>query len=157
MHEPMPHVESIVKRAEAQCKERGVRMTPKRKQVLSALIRSESAMSAYELADYCQREYGQSMPAMSVYRILDFLEAERFAHKLNVANKYIACAHIACGHEHDVAQFLICSRCLRVEEITVSKSAIDELQRSVDAAGFSLVTPQLEMNCVCDKCDDKAN
>ena len=51
-------------------------------------------MSAYELVDYCKETYGVSPPPMSVYRILDFLQQERLVHKLNLANKYIACAHI---------------------------------------------------------------
>ena len=111
-------------------------------------------MSAYELVDYCKKEFGENLPPMSVYRILDFLEEEHLVHKLNLANKYIACAHITCGHEHGIPQFLICSNCQRVEEIRINKSTINTLKNNVEDAGFHLISPQLEMNCLCDSCKD---
>jgi len=146
------NIESVLDEAELRCKEQGVRLTDKRKQVLSGLLQSDGALSAYELADYCRKAYGHSIPAMSVYRILDFLQSQHLVHKLNLANKYVACAHITCEHDHGVPQFLICGNCQRVEEISVAKSTINALKRSVDKAGFHLVSPQLEMNCLCQDC-----
>ncbi|WP_423893633.1 Fur family transcriptional regulator [Candidatus Pelagadaptatus aseana] len=141
-------------RAEDSCRAHGARLTNKRKQVLSGLLKSEKAMSAYELVDFCRDEYGESLPPMSVYRILEFLQQESLVHKLSLANKYIACAHIACDHDHGVPQFLICSHCQRVEEITINQATIDTLKQNVESAGFHLVSPQLEMNCLCDRCKD---
>jgi Fur family zinc uptake transcriptional regulator len=77
-------------------------------------------------------------------------------HKLDLANKYIACAHITCNHDHGVPQFLICGTCQRVDEITVDKSVIDTLKATIENAGFMLASPQLEMNCLCKQCSDKA-
>lgn len=148
----MSKINQIIDHAEQHCKSHGSRLTDKRKQVLSGLLKSEKALSAYELIDICKAEYGEAMPAMSMYRILDFLQSEHLVHKLNLANKYIACSHIACDHDHEVPQFLICSECQKVEEISISKSTISELQKNVEHAGFRLVTPQLEMNCICEDC-----
>lgn len=145
-------VDTVIDEAEQRCREHGARLTTKRKQVLSGLLHSESALSAYELVDYCRSEYGHSIPAMSVYRILDFLQDQRLVHKLNLANKYVACAHIACDHDHGVSQFLICGKCQRVEEVSIKKSTINALRRSVEEAGFELVSPQLEMDCLCQDC-----
>ena len=152
----MISVESVIDEAERRCKERGARLTEKRKQVLSGLLSSDTALSAYELVNYCNSEYGQSLPAMSVYRILDFLQEQRLVHKLNLANKYVACAHITCDHDHGVPQFLICGSCQRVEEISVAKSTINALKRSVQDAGYQLVSPQLEINCICGDCADES-
>ena len=152
----MVNVDSVLKEAEQLCKQRGVRLTDKRKQVLSGLVRSGTALSAYELVDYCREEYGNSIPPMSVYRILDFLQGQRLVHKLNLANKYVACAHITCAHDHGVPQFLICGGCQRVEEINVAQSTINALNRNVEEAGFHLVSPQLEMNCLCHNCFDQS-
>ena len=146
------NVESVIDEAEHRCREQGARLTEKRKQVLSGLLNSNTALSAYELVDYCKEEYGQSLPAMSVYRILGFLQEQHLVHKLNLANKYVACAHITCDHDHGVPQFLICSVCQRVEEISLAKSMINALKSSVDEAGFQLMSPQLEINCVCKEC-----
>ncbi|MCW8876032.1 MAG: transcriptional repressor [Kangiellaceae bacterium] len=151
----MQTVRSIINHAEKHCKSNGSRLTQKRKQVLEGLLQSEKALSAYELADYCAKKFDQSLPAMSVYRILEFLQQEQLVHKLNLANKYVACSHITCDHAHDVPQFLICSNCQRVEEISINKSMIEELQLNVEEAGFHLASPQLEMNCICDQCIDK--
>ena len=87
----MNRVDRIVEHAEQHCKSHGGRLTVKRKQVLAGLIQSEKALSAYELIDVCKQQSGESMPAMSVYRILEFLEDEHLVHKLSLANKYVAC------------------------------------------------------------------
>ncbi|MBU2884357.1 transcriptional repressor [Gilvimarinus agarilyticus] len=148
----MNRTESIIQQAELHCQSRGSRLTAKRKQVLSGLIESGKAMSAYELIDFCKQHYGDSFSAMSIYRILEFLEEEHLAHRLNIANKYVACAHINCEHEHDTPQFLICRKCHKVREIRIKADTITNLKTNVADAGFTLSTPQLEMNCLCNDC-----
>ncbi|GGQ04856.1 Fur family transcriptional regulator [Shewanella litoralis] len=148
----MNNIDTIIEHAEQNCKSHGSRLTTKRKQVLSLLVQTSKALSAYDLIDLFVKENGEKIPAMSVYRILDFLEAEHLVHKLKLANKYIACSHITCKHDHGVPQFLICSVCNVVKEITVNKSTINELNQSVEKAGFKLVSPQLEINCICNDC-----
>ena len=142
----------LIERAEQHCKSHGARLTNKRKQVLSGLLQSDKALSAYELADYCKNKFGENIPAMSVYRILAFLQDEQLVHRLKLANKFAACAHIACDHAHAVPQFLICGQCQRVKEITISKSTINKLRQSVEDAGFHLRSPQLEMDSLCERC-----
>lgn len=97
-------IHEVINQAEQRCTDRGARLTVKRKQVLSGLLYSKTALSAYELVDFCHKEYGYAIPAMSVYRILAFLQNQKLVHKLNLANKYVACAHIACSHDHEVPQ-----------------------------------------------------
>lgn len=148
----MKHIDGIIQHAEQHCKAHGTRLTVKRKQVLAGLIQSGKALSAYELIDFCKEQYAESIPAMSVYRILEFLEKELLVHKLNLANKYVACAHISCDHAHGVPQFLICGKCSKVKEINIKPSTVADLQLTVREAGFKLISPQLEMNCLCDDC-----
>jgi len=148
-------VDSIIDFAEQHCKAHGSRLTLKRKQILSDLIKSEKALSAYELIDIYKQELDEAIPAMSMYRILQFLEDEHLVHKLNLANKYVACAHISCDHAHSVPQFLICGDCNKVEEISIPKPTMAALQKNVEQAGFQLTSPQLEMNCVCNDCNEK--
>ena len=93
---------------------------------------------------------------MSVYRILAFLQDEQLAHKLKLANKFVACTHIACDHAHGVPQFLICGQCQRVKEIAIKKSTINTLRQSVEEAGFHLISPQLEMDSLCERCMSNA-
>jgi len=146
------NTQKIIERAEQRCKTHGARLTNKRKQVLSGLLQSEKAFSAYELVDYCKSEFGEKIPPMSVYRILAFLQEEQLVHKLKLANKFVACIHIACDHAHGVSQFLICGQCQRVKEIAIKESTIDTLRQSVEEAGFHLLSPQLEMDSLCEDC-----
>jgi len=143
---------NIIDHAEQLCKQRGSRLTKKRKQVLSGLLQSDRALSAYELVDYCKENFEEALPAMTVYRILEFLENESLVHKLHLANRYVACRHITCAHEHEVQQFLICTNCQRVKEISINKNTLASLQENIEAAGYKLVSPQLEMNCLCESC-----
>lgn len=151
----MNKVQQIIDRAEQQCKTHGSRLTDKRKQVLSGLLKSGKALSAYELIDICKSEFGETLQAMSMYRILEFLQNEHLVHKLNLTNKYVACSHISCDHDHGTPQFLICDQCQKVEEMHLSPSTIAELKKSVEDAGFHLVSQQLEMSCICKTCKAK--
>ncbi len=148
----MSNLKATMDSAEKQCQLRGTRLTQKRKTVLKSLVKSKHAMTAYELADHCKEELGESIPAMSVYRILEFLENENLVHKLKLANRYVACIHIACDHRHVAPQFLICTQCYKVEEIDISRSTMSALRRNVESAGFELVSEQIELDCVCASC-----
>lgn len=148
-------VDKAVSKAVDICADSGSRLTEKRKSLLSLLLASDTPLSAYELAEQFNKVYEQSMPAMSAYRILDFLVSENLVHKLSSANKYIACAHIACSHSHEIPQFLICRSCHKVKEIGIKKRIIESLQDSVDSAGYTLVKSQLELDCLCEQCISK--
>ena len=143
---------SALKQAESLCSSRGTRLTEKRKQVLTGLLESRKALSAYELTAYCRNHLGSELPAMSVYRILEFLEGESLVHRLDLAKKYVACSHILCEHKHELPQFLICKACYKVQEISIRKSLIDSLNQSVKGASFRLASQQLEFDCFCEDC-----
>ncbi|WP_018275500.1 Fur family transcriptional regulator [Teredinibacter turnerae] len=145
-------VNRILTRADQLCSGAGVRLTEKRKRILELLVESGAPLSAYEVAEAYNRSTETSMPAMSVYRILDFLASEQLVHKLASHNKYIACAHIACDHPHQIPQFLICRNCKAVKEIGIEKSLVDNLSRQVSKAGYTLLDSPLELDCLCANC-----
>ncbi len=89
---------------------------------------------------------------MSVYRILSFLQEMGLAHKLSLANKYVACSHVVCEHKNELLQFLICDQCQHVKEINIDESTVKNLQAVITNTGFHLNTPQLEINGVCENC-----
>ncbi len=149
----MSKIQQILDRAETNCQQKGTRLTEKRKRVLTGLLTSEKAQSAYELIDYMRREFDESLPPTTVYRILDFLSEENLVHKLHLANKYIACSHICCDHAHEVPQFLICDKCSNVKEIGIKKTLINTLKNNVEKSGYVLRSPQLELHCLCQDCN----
>ncbi|OBT14005.1 Fur family transcriptional regulator [Vibrio sp. UCD-FRSSP16_10] len=148
------NTELIVEHATAKCKKNGGQLTVKRKQVLLCLTSSEKALSAYEVIDLYKEMFSENMSAMSVYRILDFLQEQGLVHRLQIANKYISCMHITCEHNHATAQFLICSKCFKVKEVSIDSAVIEELKQNVAKAGFVFASEQLEVNCLCEECKD---
>ena len=149
----MVDYEKVMSAAEQKCVQAGIRFTKRRKQVLSVLIEANAALSAYEIAERCNTGNESNMPAMSVYRILDLFQQQNLIHKLDIANKYVCCAHISCSHEHDNSQFLICGSCRHVEEINLSEDAVIALQAAASAVGFSAISPQLEIKGRCAQCE----
>ena len=145
-------VEKILRKAEQMCIESGNRFTEKRRKILSLLVQSSIPLSAYEIADAYNKSESAKMPAMSVYRILEFFESESLAHKLNSNNKYVACSHIQCSHNHRVPQFLICEKCQKVKEISIAKEVFDQLDKQVSDAGFKITDSHIELQCVCEAC-----
>ena len=138
--------------AERNCSEKGVRFTVKRKLVFEVLLKSDRSLSAYELADYCRAEQGSELLPMSVYRILDFLENEGLVHRLKTTNKFIACSHISCAHEHQAWQFLICQNCDKVKEVDLEKSIVNKIADAIHDVGFHIAGRQLELEGVCSDC-----
>lgn len=145
-------IEKLIDNVRVKCKSHGKTLTPKRKTVLYALLHADKALSAYEIVDYCTQELGEPIQAMSVYRALEFLEGEHLVHKLKVSNKFIVCSHIECEHEHGIPQFLICSRCNKISEQTVDPDTFSGLQIDARQDGFTVMQPQIEINCLCDDC-----
>ena len=151
----MDNFNNILKHAEKQCQKNSSRLTPKRKKILHELLKSKKALSAYEIADLFKEKSKETIPTMSVYRILEFLEDENLVHKLNLANKYIACAHISCSHSHSIPQFLVCRDCNKVREISIGMEIMKKIEKKVKDESFNLTKPQLEMHCICDSCNQK--
>ena len=152
----MKDIEKIIDHAKKYCVENGLNLTKKRRRVLHALLESRSALSAYELRELCKTEAGNLLPAMSIYRILEFLQDAGFVHRLNILNRYTACTHISCDHEHLFSQFLICVKCQMVTEINIPELTMRNMRDNAESAGFELESPQLEINGVCYTCKNKA-
>ena len=131
---------------------RGTKLTAKRSQVLEGLLVSKTAVSAYELTDLCRNTLGYDLLPMSVYRILDFLASEGLVHRLKTTNKFIACSHISCDHEHQAWQFLICQSCDKVEEVDLEKSIVSKITDAIHEVGFRIAGSQLELEGVCADC-----
>lgn len=96
------HAEEISRRA-------GLRFTAQRRKVLEALLASHVPASAYDVIDRLARD-GRRLAPISVYRALDFLVDNGFAHRIESRNAYVACDRGAeCSPEATL--FLICDNC----------------------------------------------
>lgn len=150
----MINVNTVLEQAEKSCHQQGKQLTPKRKTVLRALVESSTALSAYELIDYCKTHLELTLQPMSVYRILDFLLEMHLVHKLKVSNKYILCTHIRCDHDHGIPQFLICTKCDKITEQALAPEMVVGLKSHARQQGFTVTSQQLEINGICDDCNE---
>ncbi len=150
------NIQQTLDKAERECFNAGLRLTTKRRQVLKILLQTQEPLSAYEIAEQFKTTTGNSLSAMSAYRMLDFLLEAGLVHKLDTTNQYLACAHIICEHPHQIPQFLICDNCHRVEEVGVDKPLLDELKASIARTGFELLNQQLELHGICADCKKPA-
>src|SRR3990172_11321269 len=76
--------------AEKTCFARGVRLTNLRRRVLELVWRSHEPVKAYDILDKLRDEHAGSAPP-TVYRALDFLQAEGMVHKIESLHAYICC------------------------------------------------------------------
>jgi Fur family zinc uptake transcriptional regulator len=135
-----------MKAAEDACAAQGLRLTKGRRRVLEILLQKHRAMGAYDILGLLSDEGFASQPPV-VYRALDFLVANGFAHKIQKLNAYIACAHPGDSH---TPVFLICRGCETVAETAASlKSTLGEV---ADKIGFKIETTIVEAEGMCPTC-----
>lgn len=150
-HDHAQCVSDALSRAEEACDERGRRLTPLRRRVLEVLAESHMPLGAYDIVARLKRT-SDAAPAMSVYRVLDFLVSEGLAHRIESRN-----AFLACNRDHDseeVVVFLLCERCSTVAEVK-SDAVGRDLARAAGAVGFEAHAPVLEIKGLCETCRAK--
>lgn len=145
----------ILKAAEDICSKEGLRFTPKRKEIFKMMLHEKKALSAYEIADCLKAKTNISIPVMSVYRILEFLEQIKLVHKISSINRYSVCSHISCKHKHLMPRLAVCRKCKHVDELAANNSIKESLQKSLNAVDFQLESQQIELFGLCSGCTAK--
>ncbi len=135
-----------LKEAEILCEERGGRLTPLRKKVLTLLLESGGPAKAYDLLEQLGDDGAAKPP--SVYRSLDFLLDMGLAHKIESLNAFVACGHWKHGH---AAVFLICDKCGTAGELHAHDS-VKKLSQEVESVKFQMRSAVIEIRGLCRKC-----
>ncbi len=139
-------VSDSLKEAETLCDERGGKLTPLRRKVLTLLLEAEGPAKAYDLLEHIGEDGAAKPP--SVYRSLDFLLEMGLAHKIESLNAYVACGHWKHGH---AAVFLICDKCGTAGELHANDS-IKKLTQEVESVNFRLRSAVIEIHGMCAAC-----
>jgi Fur family transcriptional regulator, zinc uptake regulator len=140
---------TVLARADALSAERGVRLTSIRRQVLEALTATHQPIGAYELIERLEDGEGRRPAPITVYRALDFLLEQGFAHRIESRNAFIACAH---DHKGDgVVMFLICESCGTVGEAE-SDAVGKALAQAAGGIGFQPRGQVIEIAGICTHC-----
>lgn len=139
--------EHALQAAEETCAREGLSLTKQRRRVLEILLRKHRAMGAYELLDVLRGE-GQGAQPPTVYRALDFLVSNGFAHKIERLNAFVACAHP--GERHKPA-FLLCRACGAVAEMP-SQAIGEAVREAAEGLDFALERMVVEAEGLCPLC-----
>ncbi|KQY29560.1 Fur family transcriptional regulator [Caulobacter sp. Root1455] len=134
--------------AEARCGAAEQRLTAPRRRVLELLLQAGQPVKAYDLIASFAIDGPPAKPP-TVYRALDFLEKQGFAHRIESLNAYVACRKEADGH---AAAFLICDCCGATREIEPKASA--EIIAAGASAGYTLTGVTIEAHGLCADCRD---
>jgi len=150
---PHPHlacspvaVAESLRQAETLCEQRGGRLTPLRKKVLTLLLESDGPAKAYDLLTLIADD-GSAKPP-SVYRSLDFLLEMGLAHRIESLNAFVPCGHWHHGH---AAVFLICDSCGSAGEMHAGDS-VRKLATEVEAMKFKMRSAVIEIRGLCEAC-----
>jgi Fur family zinc uptake transcriptional regulator len=127
------------------CKQRAVKLTRRREQVLQVLLATHQPTGAYEVLHSLNQKEQNITPPI-VYRALDFLQQQGLVHRIESKNAFIPCIHP--GHDCK-AQFLICSKCQRVAELENTRAPIVQEAREL---GFQVSHAVIEVSGVCADC-----
>ncbi len=149
-HKPHHHdhdAESFVEKVVRASRERGLRLTPLRREVLELVAASAKPVKAYDLLDQLRRHHDNAAPP-TVYRALDFLIEHGFIHKLESINAYVHCPHPTQSHQ---VPFLICDQCLSAFEVCDERVA-ELIAAQAKALGFRPQDQTLEVHGVCRAC-----
>lgn len=138
----------ILNRIDEICKEREIKLTDQRRTVLDLMLSAESAMSAYELLDLLKISEPKAKPP-TIYRVLDFLLAQGFIHKVESLNSFIMCPHF--GEPEHISILLICNNCKKIFE-KHSCEIESQLKKLTAQDKFEITHSVLEIHGICDHC-----
>jgi Fur family zinc uptake transcriptional regulator len=141
------HADEFVSEVERVCRERGLRLTPLRADVLRLVAESDRPVKAYDLLDRIRASKAASAPP-TVYRALDFLLDHGFIHKLESINAFVACHHPSVQH---TVPFLICDNCHLAVEMEDERIPL-LLDDKARALGFTPQAQTLEVHGLCADC-----
>jgi Fur family zinc uptake transcriptional regulator len=145
-HHPHPHHAdlSVIEAAIAHCKKNGHRVTDPRVDVLRVLIGAGKPLGAYDIISSMP---GGTKPP-TVYRALEFWQAQGFVHRVDSLNVYTFCH---AGHRHEGSQFTVCDVCGTIEEMhicTPPAALLEEAERK----NFKVRRWNAELHGTCTKC-----
>jgi len=132
-----------LKAAEARCADAEQKLTAPRRRVLELLLEAGQPVKAYDLIAGFGEDGAPAKPP-TVYRALDFLERQGFAHRIESLNAYVACKQ---GPEAHAAAFLICDCCGETRE--VEPVGAERLIELAGRAGYSVSVVTVEAQRPC--------
>ena len=141
-------IESAMHEAESICREKGLRFTELRREVLRLIWISHVPAKAYDILEKLKGKAWSAQPP-TVYRALDFLLETGLVHKLDSINAYIGCSH---PRKQNECYFLICTDCNEAKEYSSSELS-DAMELTLNKNSFRPRKVTLEVLGQCGECE----
>lgn len=141
----------LLSRAEKTCARQGAKLTGQRRDVLDCVAQSHSAVGAYDIIERMAAKGARPAP-ITVYRALDFLEAQGLVHRIESRNAFVACTH---PHDGRPAAMLVCEACGLVAELDAPEM-FESLRAAAEGQGFVPSRTVVEMTGRCAGCREAA-
>ena len=144
-------IEEALNQAKRVCEKGGERFTDLRRQVFELVWAGHKPVKAYDLLSDLSTKRSGVAPT-TVYRTLDFLQAQGLVHKLESLNAYLGCSHPEKEHQ---GQFLICEGCEEVRELEFESfsESIDQIENEQE---FAINRMTVELFGLCTNCQKEA-
>ena len=139
-------IDNVIQQAEQQCQSTGGRLTQKRRLILEILLENDQPQSAYEISDLYQQKSGEKIPAMSVYRMLDFLMEKGFKPMPGADGWQLSNVNVLASAAHAASLEIfegVGMNALRAKSLKLTaflEFIIDELNK--EYGGFEIITPR---------------
>lgn len=146
-HDHRRCIERALNQASRLCRERGVRLTEIRRQVLALVWAEHRPVGAYDILAMLSRDDRPATPP-TVYRALEFLVTQGFVHRIESRNAFVGCSDPAADHG---GHFLLCRDCGRAAELDGGALETAIRQRAV-AVGFAPEGATVEIYGLCPDC-----
>ncbi len=141
-------VSGALGRAKRRCLEKGIKWTALREQVFQHVTASHKPISAYDLIESLAKD-GKRLAPVSVYRILDVLQAAGIVHRLESRNAFFACMTAHDGNRQTVT--FVCGDCGCVTEAEAPE-AFRALGEVAKVARFHPLGTIVEIDGTCGEC-----
>ena len=138
----------IPDRVTAYCHHHAVEMTPIRQVLLDYLWTHGAPAKAYDMIEVLRQKGIGSPKPPTVYRAIDFLEAQGLVHKVHALNAFVPCHHPG---THKACQLLICDACGDAKECCDTELSALIPAKAKDL-GFHPRASVVEVFGMCSKC-----
>jgi Fur family zinc uptake transcriptional regulator len=136
-----------LKKATIHCRQKGLKLTVIRRQVLEIVWGAHHPIGAYDVLQKLQ-EQGHKPAPPTAYRALDFLVSAQLIHRIESLNSFIGCPSPGASHQ---CQFYICRECGHIAEVSNSNVA-EALSEGAKGLGFKSQQPVIEVHGICKDC-----
>jgi Fur family zinc uptake transcriptional regulator len=140
-------IDKAIIQAKRVCESAGERFTDLRRQVFELVWAEHKPVKAYDLLSELASKRSGVAPA-TVYRTLDFLQAQGLVHKIESLNAYMGCAHPEEDHQ---GHFLICENCEEVRELELAAFSLS-INKIEKAEKFQIKHMTVELFGLCQSC-----